>query len=70
MALRLPQQGLARSSPDDQHILGAVWLLKGDRLKPSVALVDVFAFDRISIFPARLLFWRSFAQTVSLHSSA
>ena len=48
-------------------LVGAVWLLKGDRLEPSEFLDDVFAFDGIRHFPAWVRFWRPSAQTVSLH---
>ena len=34
-------------------------LLAGDRLEPSPILLDIDEFDRISKFPALVLFWRA-----------
>ena len=42
-------------------------LRRGDRLEPSVAVMDVFALERIVSFPFPIVFWRSSMETVCRH---
>jgi hypothetical protein len=42
-------------------------LLKHDRLEPNALLEDVAAFDSISEFPAKVLFWRQSLETRARH---
>ncbi len=42
-------------------------LLVGDRLEPSPQLPDIGLFDKISLFPTIVLFWRTTLESISKH---
>ena len=44
-------------------------LLKWDRLEPSIALVEVSAFDTLAAFPITITFWRLSAITCAKESN-
>lgn len=56
--------GAGRSLLQDIPELG---LLRHDRLEPHSGLEDVAAFDKLSAFPARVLFWRRAEETRARH---